>query len=359
MRVVSLFREIFKDITTGTAKVTLWSCLLTLVCLGLVAWEGGTTSAILAKANNFVNSGGSVIVLEAPGFVDGRACDQLTKITNVRAAGAIRERVDGLDVAVLPGRPIPAKDATIGISQILDDNNSRALENGALISADVAQTLGLAAGSSLITRQAALLVSGIYNYPADGRRAGLGYAVVLAADYTTPFDQCWVEVWPQSSEIRSIISSVLLSGANDSAAGVAVNQLNRKYGEYFTGTVDYKTRNSQSASLVAGLFGIVIGVAMITRRRVEIAAARHLGVPTAAHILMHVFQAIFICIISMIAASPLVSWFYFRCDKQDRFAVVTDQLLVLASLTTTVVISVLLAVAIVRRMSLDRLVRRR
>ena len=355
MRITAVFREAFRDVLGGTAKTGLWFGLLAAICVSLVAWEGGTIMSLLTKAERYRESGGSTFVLVAPGFVDGDACDSLAVIPGVLASGAVRDRSNWLNTVALPGRPIPAKDVSGGFASVLGVNGAE----GAVVSQEVAETLGLSVGSSYLFTEGRLFVAGVYEYPADGRRSGMGYAILLNGQPSLAYDECWLSVWPQSNELRSAAYSVLRPGAGGSPAGTAYSQLNSRYGQSFEGGVEYWSRISRLSGIAAGVIGFLVGGIMVGRRRLEIAAGRTLGVSIPAQMLIHSLESAVACIMAVVLTSPVAAYFQLKASAGDRAAVATDLALIGWCLSFGCLVGVVVSLCFIRQDSLHQLVKGR
>ena len=154
---------------------------------------------------------------------------------------------------------------------------------GAFISREVADEFGIHEGKvrpeTIDTDQGQAEVAGIYDYPADGRRPGLGYALLLPDSTEAAFDECWVASWPQTAEIRTLIRSASdTNGTGSTTEQPIVAQLNTRNGTFFDGPEQFNERITRLAGPVALFGGAVLGYLFVRLRRLELAAARHSGV---------------------------------------------------------------------------------
>lgn len=60
-----------------------------------------------------------------------------------------------------------------------------------------------------INKAGAVRVAGTFASPDDGRVSGFGYTALVPASANGIFDQCWIEVWPESAEISNMVNLAL------------------------------------------------------------------------------------------------------------------------------------------------------
>lgn len=278
MRWSAILSEALHDLSTGAARGVLFACLLCLACLGLGLADLTSIDSIYQAGQRFQTSGGSTLVYSASGAIDGKACDSLRSVHGVRAAGAIRAGTPQTS-ALLPSGAIPTFEVSPGFGEFTALGDPPA-NQGPVISQTVATTLGLKVGNTTRLVSGEERVAGIYQYRDDGRIPGYGYAIMLPTTNATAFDQCWVEIWPQSAELENLLSSTLSPG---SAAQLSKNppqlsQLNSTLGSAFDGEQLFNDRITRFAPAGAALIGFGLGFAAIRSRRLELASARHAGV---------------------------------------------------------------------------------
>lgn len=88
--------------------------------------------------------------------------------------------------AALPSSAIPTKEVTARLTTVL--RSEPVTGTGVVISDQVAGALGLSAGSALDLVEHTITVDGVYPYPDDGRRPGLGYGVLVTVPPAGLFD---------------------------------------------------------------------------------------------------------------------------------------------------------------------------
>lgn len=278
MRFVAIIREVALNLVLGTSRAITFASIM-VVAIGLLgAAEAVQTISIERQAAQFRAGGGSTLVYAAPGRIDGAACDALRSIPGVTAAGAIRQSLSQVALS-MPSTQIPTFEVspTFGGFTSLGDPP---INRGPLASADLAKRLGLHSGSLLRLQSGSTRVAGTYQYPSDGRAAGYGYALFLPAATTSPFDQCWVETWPQSAVVENLLTGVLLrpTALTAQAAPPQLTQLNGAFGAKFDGVALFGDRITRFAAIVAFFLALGLGVVSVAIRRLELASARHAGV---------------------------------------------------------------------------------
>lgn len=280
MRISTLLREAGLNIVTGTTRAALFCLALTAV----IVFSGGAEIIAVAdldhRATEFRERGGSTLVYRLKAGINAWSCDRLGSIPGVSAAGAVRQRGAGEVASALPDQVIPAYDvsAAFGGFRALGGVAGR---DGVLIAEDLATTLGIATGESLSLTTGSPSVGGVFGYPADGRISGYGYAVLIPADSSQPYDECWVEAWPVTDALLGVIPTVLVPGAASGAPtgqGPQLKQLNASLGTRFDGEHAFDTRITRGAPVVVAVVASVLGCLSVLRRRLELAAARHAGV---------------------------------------------------------------------------------
>ena len=121
-------------------------------------------------------------------------------------------------------------------------------------------------------------IAGTFPYPEDGRRPLLGYSVVETVPDAGTFDQCWVEVWPESPRVQSIAGSAVVVDADAGQGPPTVGQLNSSLGRTFDGEASYRNRATAFLPGALVLVGVSLGFLAVRMRRLELAAARLIGI---------------------------------------------------------------------------------
>lgn len=286
MRVPALLREIARNITSGTTRlgalVLVASLALTLVVLADVI----TISRTVQDAREYRDSGAAVMTLALPGRIDGRSCEALAEIPDVAAAGAMRAE-GKVSAATLPGEPLDHYVTTPTFARVLGADDRGV---GVYVSADVESSLG---SGPLPIAERTVPIRGSYPYPADGRRAGFGWAVLSPTSADGIFDECWVLAWPQRSDLRQLLlATVTPAQGAASTEQPQVSQLNTSHGMTFAGLAGYQNRITQYASGLAVLVGALMAAAAVWFRRVEIASNLHAGAQRGILLLQHLIEGV-------------------------------------------------------------------
>ncbi|MCJ1703084.1 hypothetical protein [Rathayibacter sp. VKM Ac-2926] len=274
MRFSSLVREAWRNVSTGTSRALLLCACVLLIAVPIQIADLAVTRQHVREAEAYQRAGASVQTLAAPGRIDGEACAALAGSATVRAAGAVRTATSDLVTAVLPRSPIPLFEVTAGVPEIL--RAAAVPGTGVVLGPEAADAVGrgddlaLAGGGSVAVR-------GRYDYPDDGRRRGFGYAALAGAPAgERPFDECWIDAWPQSESVRALLLTTVLLGesAPDDPAPVLA-PLNSRLGAAFDGGARNADRVTLAAGPLAGLLVLAACWAVTGLRRVELASALH------------------------------------------------------------------------------------
>lgn len=236
--------------------------------------EVNTVLDLAKSAEAYQRSGATIRTISAPGAISGEACENLTRISGVRASGALRDRDKTLALTALPASPVPLYEVTPGLVQVL---GIRDVENaGVYLGAEAAKALDKHTGDTLISTSGPVKVGGRYDYPADGRRVGFSYAVLAPVSSPDPFDECWVDSWPPVADLDSLILTALVP-QNDQGSenGMTLSRLNSRMGERFSGPDQFGTRITRYAAPVVGILTFSIAFAAVRLRRLELASALH------------------------------------------------------------------------------------
>jgi hypothetical protein len=278
MRLTAVISEVWRNLRSRTTRPFILMIALTSLLGGLSIADLISVTSISEDADAYRMSGGSTVIYSALGRIDGTACDALDDIPGVHAAGALRSASAPLTPLLLPDNPIPTFEVSPHFGSFAALSISRRTP-GALISDQVEEALDVERSGILNTAQGDVQVGSVYTYTEDGRRPGLGYAVLLPTDARAAFDECWIEIWPESEQLNSILRTTLIPG-HDSPGTVPpeVAQLNSSLGHSFAGGDRFSDRITQYGAIVAAVLGLCLGFAGVRIRRLELASARHAGV---------------------------------------------------------------------------------
>lgn len=287
MRLRAIASEVWRNILTGTARVPLLALLLALTA-GLAAGADVASIHILqSQARSYIDAGGATRMLVAEGSVDRGRCEALDGYGRVQAAGALRQAED-LPLDALAGAGFPVYEVTPGFARLLEVTTGA---DGVWVAQSLADSLGVTAGSTLVTDGREVRVAGLFPYPDDGRDARLGYAIVLPTDGEGAFDECWMRSWPQSGQDDGLLRSALTYDAGVGTE-MSLTQLNRRGGSTFAGTAMFEDRLTRWAPVVSLVAGLLIGFAAVRARRLEYASALHAGQSRGAMASTAVLEAV-------------------------------------------------------------------
>ena len=298
MRTTTLLREVSRNLTSGTGRVGLFASVAIAVLSLIMLSELLTVAGLVRQGVEYRAAGSAITTLALPGRINGEACEALAQTPEVIAAGAMRE-APPISLSALPSSPLKQYVVTPSFPGVLDaSENGR----GAYFSDEVSQAVGWGdvsvAGRLVPTR-------GTYRYPSDGRRAGFGWAMLLPTHATDRvFDECWVQVWPERSDIRRLLMTTITSASETaSREQPQIAQLNTSLGVEFSGVQNYVDRPSRFASFIALVAGVFLGLVAVWVRRIEIAANIHAG---SARVVINLQYAIEVVAWSLPAA--LCGW---------------------------------------------------
>ncbi|MBO1740682.1 hypothetical protein [Leifsonia sp. TF02-11] len=279
MKFVSLLREAGRDIMSGTARFTLFSQVLILLIGGLVFVDALATARLVASAEAFRASGAATEILVAEGLVDGAACEALAGLPGVAASGALRSSERKIVIATIPDAPIPTYEISPAFAAVVSDPDSDpGTGEGILIPEDLARTVGVVAGESVVTDSGSVQIASVYRYPSDGRRAGFGYAILTPTNSTRPFDECWATAWPQIPNLRSLLLASMLPSTGTSSEKPTVAQLNSALGASFDGNAAFAGRLTRFATPLSATIALCLGFVSVRIRRLQQTSALHAGV---------------------------------------------------------------------------------
>jgi hypothetical protein len=272
-----LSREAYRSVTSGTTQALLWAVLLAAL-LGLLGWmDAKVVADLVDESLAYAEGGGSTWVLEAPGRIDGTLCDRLDEATGVEASGALRSSQTRLRLVALSSAPLPRYDVTPGFAALM----GAPAATGVLLPERVAASLGLVDGDPLATASGLVPLGGVFAYPEDGRRTGLGYAALTPVPASGTLDECWIRVWPVDTQAISLVRIALVPSSAGDTNSPQLSQLNSTLAAGFEGHTRFQQRLTRLAPLVAFVAGLVVGGASLIGRRLPHRAAPRTGVGTS------------------------------------------------------------------------------
>jgi len=275
MRLREITTEAWRNTCSGASRTAAVCLALTVAAATLLGMDTLVARAAIDEATSYQQAGAAIKTIDAADAIDAATCEAITSVAGVRAAGAIRQLDQPLSPRALPGSTLPAYEITPSFAGLLGNATPG---DGILLSRSAAQRLGISAGDELPLVTGTAVVRGIYEWPDDGRRAGLGYAALIPTATTNVFDECWAEVWPETEQLQSLLRSTTITENADPSTPPVVGSINESLGVRFRGGERFADRITQYAP-----FGAILVAALITgfatrARRLELAAAQHFGV---------------------------------------------------------------------------------
>ncbi|MDR3069536.1 MAG: hypothetical protein LBU38_00800, partial [Propionibacteriaceae bacterium] len=206
-------------------------------------------------------------------------CESLAFSDGVEASGALRNDRRGLATLALPNAPLPQYAATPGLVELLGAPPGI----GISLSGTVSQRLGIdQIPARLATREGEVTVTGMFAYPEDGRRPGLGYAAVVPTPAAQTYDECWVRVWPATTANVNLVRLAYSPTADSVNQVPKISQLNPVFATTLDTAFLFWNRPTRMSALACVLIGIAIGFTAVWSRRLELASTLHGGMPKTA-----------------------------------------------------------------------------
>ncbi len=357
MRSREIVREAARNVVAGVGGGP-W---LTLALVVVTALSAVVPQLALLDAHeralSFRDSGAATLIVHSPGQIDGRQCEAFLSIPNVVAAGAVSEEAEGITLSVLPRTTVRY---FVGSPQFADDLGADRDGSGVLLAADVADALGSRAGRSVLIDGEQAAVAGTYRYPDDGRRAGLGFAVVGERPAgVSLFDECWLTIWPQTPDVQTLAQLAVVQLANGSAAGLSpgLSQLNSAFGATFSVGMH---REVWVFSSVGGMvLAALVTFVFVRGRRLEFASARHVGVRAGDQAAIVVTEIVALSILAMTIVLPAAAYLIVTADREAMASVTWWALRGALAVGSGAILGAVLGVLTVRERSLFRYFRER
>lgn len=305
MRLSSLWSEAVRNLATGTSRLLAAAAVLGAALAGLTVVDARAVVSLVEEAQTYRAAGAAISTLSMQGRVDGGTCEALVTLPDAEHAGAMRRATTDLVALTMPSSPLPTYEVTPGFAALLTGSD---LPSGLLVSDTVADQLGISTGSHLQTSTGTAPVDAIYRYPDDGRRSGLGYAVLVVTE-SDGYDECWLSQWPQSSDSTGLLSTVLTPVDTTSGQGdvPVLAQLNTRLGAQMDGAGRFDDRPTSVVTLLALGFGCLVGAGLIVLRRLELASARHSGVSRGTQLVQMLVETLVIAMAAIVLASaPMI-----------------------------------------------------
>lgn len=326
MKSSALRREIWRDISTGTAWSVIFTLIASVLLTGLAAADVLLVSRINAQAEHYRSSMASIMVMEAKGKINAHACLALSRQPGVHAVVAVRSPEKQVSADALPSSSIRTYESTPGVERILRipvteraGTDIAPEQVGAYVSQSVAETLALSPGERFSLGGQQTMTMGIFPWDeADGRRPGFAYSLFLPVPPRGSFDECWVETWPMNPALDSMIRGSVEAGENLPHLSPKLYPFNSSLGATFDGNGLFHDRLSAYAPWLVAVLGVLIGAASVWRRRLEISSDLHAGVARADILVKFMWESAIWVTATQILALPVMTWMVLRNPAADQ-----------------------------------------
>lgn len=301
--VSSLFREAVRNTRSGTSRFGLSVAALACILLLSFGLDAASIWQVQSQANAFSRSGASIQTVRSENNISSAACEAL----NVESlhAGALRASDEKVSAAVLPGSAIPTFFVSMSFARMVIDNYQGPDAGGVLISRQLADSLGVEAGEVFQATSGQTDVLGVFDFPQDGRRSDLGYAILEPSSSGDKFDECWASSWPNDTDLTPLLSATQLRGSDDAAKSAEFSQVNSTFGRHFNGYDKFTTRLTRAMPVLVVLATIAITAFLGAMRKLEYASLLHVGFHRRHLWVMSVFEIVFVLAAAATIVTPL------------------------------------------------------
>ncbi|MCL2483284.1 MAG: hypothetical protein FWF43_07715 [Propionibacteriaceae bacterium] len=272
MRIPGVLSEVWRNVSSGTTRAVIFALVTAVVVVVFTVADVVTIHHIEADVHQFQASAADVRTISAPGQVDGVACDQLSAVPSVQAAGAVRQ-APSITAAEAPGVSMTAYEVSDGMAGVVGATTTG--QTGAWVESALANVLAVGPGDTLSTADGPLQVASVFDWPNDGRDPRFGFAILLPVQAAQSFDECWIRAWPIADDNDTLLRSTLIVSTDSSP--FLVSQVNRNLGVNLDAHQQYEQRLTRHGMWVAPLALFLIGFIATWSRRLEHAANLHAG----------------------------------------------------------------------------------
>jgi hypothetical protein len=147
---------------------------------------------------------------------------------------------------------------------------------GVLLSSQLADLLHARVGDELPVQGTPTSLSGVFEYPEDGRESILASSAVVTVPPTGLFDMCLITVWPANSEVDGIIQTTVVEKAVQVEPPVT-KRLNPTLGPARSTGELLDERPTGPIIYAGAALAFALGFILIRSRKLELAVAQHLG----------------------------------------------------------------------------------
>lgn len=318
MSIGALARETWRDMTSGTAWIGIWTLLAALLLGGGISLDVQVIAREARAAADYQASLASVRVVESNQAIDGATCRALAELDGVKGAIAIRKAPEPLSPAAMPSASLQTWEYTGGIEGVFDMTSHDPAASGIILAEQVASALGLVAGDEAALKSGASTpVKGVYAWDEnDGRRTGYAYSALVPVPARGRFDACWVRLWPLNPAVDSLMRLAVIPG--DEHQQVDTYSVNASLGAAFDGPGRYAGRITAPIAWILFGLGLGIGALSVRRRRLELASDLHAGVSRTDLVAKVELHTAVIALFAAILSVPVLTGMILRVPEADR-----------------------------------------
>lgn len=289
MTMRSAVSEAWRNLASGTSRAVLVAVLLMVGVGGLTVVDTVAVTSLIGQATAYETSGASTLILKTTAGVDGSACARLASVRGVIGAAAVTLDGPSMTLTKLPSQQVPTVRATAGLATILGVAPRRA---GVWIPRELADLVGARPDGLIGLGGVDVPVGAVYAHPDDGRRTGLGFAVVEPVPADGTFNECWVRTWPESELTTPLLLATRTTAGANGTEDSAITQWNTRHGRSFDGAARLASRPTRWSWVVAAGIGLLVGLGTTRARRLELASAHHAGVGASSILVTLVAEAL-------------------------------------------------------------------
>ncbi len=320
MKIEALWREIWRDMTSGTAWIGIWTLLVALLLGGGLSLDLQVIARESGAAKEYQEAMASVRVIESYQGIDGATCRALGKLQGVNGAIAIRKATESVTPAALPSASLQTWEYTGEVEGVFDMTSYDPAASGIILAEQVAHTLNLAADDEIALKTgASTQVKGTYAWNEDdGRRTGYAYSALIPVLPHGRFDACWVKLWPLNPSVESLMRMTIIPLSDQQQ--VDTYSVNASLGSSFDGPHRYFGRITAPIAWILFAAALGIGALTVRRRRLELASDLHAGVSRTDLIMKLEAHATVIFFFAALLLFPLLVGVICRVPESDRFS---------------------------------------
>lgn len=270
-RIDELLREIGRNISSGMTRFGLLSFTFMALSLCTIGLDVAQIISLESTVAAYLGSRSDIELISKEKAINAVSCQQIMSSESIVHAGAIREATPVI-LRGLPDNRIPTFEVSDGLLSVIDA--SQADHAGVWASRTLADKMQFVTGSIVETQTGSLRISGIYDWPEDGRDARLEYAILVPVPASGRFDECWASVWP-ATDVQELLRSTVTY--EDGASGSHLGKVNYTNGDTLDANDLFISRLTHWTGLAGFLISAIIAFMSVRRRKLEIAGNMHAG----------------------------------------------------------------------------------